>query len=102
MTALSAPSVPIDLFKAAPTPTNGQTREQIRATAKDFETSFLTVMFGQMFEGVDGGEFGGGHGESMFKSFMLDAFAKQMTRAGGVGLSASVEREMLKLQGLEE
>ena len=38
----------------------------------------------------------------MFKSLYTDAIAKQVTRSGGVGVAASVEREMLKLQGLEE
>ena len=32
---------------------------------------------------------------------MTDAIAKQVTRSGGVGLAAPVQREMLKLQGLE-
>ena len=34
-------------------------------------------------------------------SFMTDAMAREVTRAGGIGLSAQVSREMLKLQGLE-
>ena len=38
----------------------------------------------------------------MFKSFLLDAFSKQMARSGGgIGISGAVQREMLKLQGLE-
>jgi len=38
----------------------------------------------------------------MFKSFLLDAFSKQMVKAnGGLGISNAVQREMLKLQGLE-
>jgi Rod binding domain-containing protein len=44
--------------------------------------------------------FNGGHGEAAFKSFMSDAMAKQVTKAGGVGLSDRVAQEMLKLQGL--
>ena len=55
----------------------------------------------QMFKDV-GAEapFNGGHGEAAFKSFMSDAMAKQVTKAGGVGLSDRVAQEMLKLQGL--
>jgi hypothetical protein len=58
-----------------------------------------------LFQNLAGGgqfPFGGGQGESMFKSLYTDAIAKQVTRSGGVGVAASVEREMLKLQGLEE
>ena len=94
-------TVPVDLLQGAPKPPVGDTREKIKATAKDFEASFISVMLGQMFEGVGESAFAGGQGGTMFKSFLLDSFSKQMTRNGGVGISQSVEREMLKLQGLE-
>jgi flagellar protein FlgJ len=99
-------STPIDVLKpvtASPlTGGTGKTKEQIAKTAKDFEASFVSVMLGQMFNGIgEDSKFGGGQGEQMFKSFMMDAFSKQMTRAGGVGIAASVQKEMLKLQGLE-
>lgn len=76
-------------------------RGQIEKTAKDFEASFLSVMLSQMFKDV-GAEapFNGGHGEAAFKSFLSDAMAKQISKAGSVGLSDRVAQEMLKLQGL--
>jgi Rod binding domain-containing protein len=77
-------------------------RGEIRETAKKFEASFLSVMLQQMFDGVEqSAPFGGGPGEQMFKSFMSEAMAKQMTKAGGIGLADTVNREMLKLQGLK-
>lgn len=76
-------------------------RGQIKQTAQDFESTFLSVMFQQMFSGLPtDGPFGGGAGEEMFRSVLTDAMAKQVSKAGGVGVAASVEREMLKLQGL--
>ena len=76
-------------------------RGQIETTAKDFESSFLSVMFTEMFKDVGAqAPFSGGHGEAAFKSFMSDAMARQVTKAGGVGLSDRVAQEMLKLQGL--
>lgn len=79
-------------------------RGNIAKTAKDFESSFLSVMVGEMFEGVNTTEsaFSGGQGEQMFKSFMSDAIAKQVSRSGGIGIAATVQKEMLKLQGLTE
>ena len=76
-----------------------------RAKAKDaaqkFESQFLAQMIGQMFEGIEtDGPFGGGFGEEMFRSMMTDAMANQMAQAGGIGLADTVQREMLKLQGL--
>jgi flagellar protein FlgJ len=77
-------------------------RGQIAKTAQDFEASFLSVMLQTMFQGVKQEEpFGGGQGEEMFKSFMSEAMAKQMAKAGGIGLSKSVQAEMLKMQGLQ-
>ncbi|MBO9546691.1 rod-binding protein [Caulobacter sp.] len=78
-------------------------RKKIAETAKTFEASFLSVMMQQMFEGVKTSEpFGGGNGEEMFKSMMTDAMSKEVTKAGGVGLSSVIQREMLKMQGLKE
>ena len=76
-------------------------RGKVKETAQKFESQFLAQMIGHMFEGVEtDGPFGGGFGEQMFRSVMTDAMATQMTRAGGIGVSAAVQREMLKMQGL--
>ena len=76
-------------------------RARVEKTAQSFEASFLSSMFGQMFEGTDVSEpFGGGQGESAFRSFMTDAMGKSMASHGGIGLAKSVTQEMLKMQGL--
>ena len=86
-----------DLRDAAPAQ-----RARVEKTARDFEASFLSQMFGQMFEGTDvSAPFGGGQGEQAFRSFMTDAMGKSMAKHGGVGLARSVAAEMLKLQGLK-
>jgi Rod binding domain-containing protein len=77
-------------------------RARIGKTAEAFEASFLSSMFGSMFEGTEVSEpFGGGAGEAAFRSFMTDAMGKSMARHGGVGLARSVTAEMLKMQGLK-
>ena len=76
-------------------------RAAIAKTAQSFEASFLSTMFGEMFEGVQTeAPFGGGQGETAFRSFLTDAMGKAMTRHGGIGLSKVVAQEMLKMQGL--
>jgi len=76
-------------------------RAQIKDTAQRFEASFLSSMLQEMFKGVEtSGPFGGGQGEEMFRSFLTEAMAKQMAKGGGIGVSAQVQREMLKMQGL--
>jgi Rod binding domain-containing protein len=104
MSDLTALAVPPALTAATPDASAAALakRGKIKQTAQDFETSFLSVMMQQMFTGLKSdGLFGGGPGEEMFRSVLTDAMAKQVSRAGGVGIAASVEREMLKLQGLK-
>ncbi|MCA3246751.1 MAG: rod-binding protein [Tagaea sp.] len=73
--------------------------EQIRKTANDFESMFLEQMFNHMFATVPVNKtFGGGAGEETMRSFLVGAYAKQVTNGGGVGLSAAIAREMLRMQ----
>lgn len=79
--------------------------ETKRAAAKkagdSFEAQFMSTMFQQMFQGVStDGPFGGGFGEEMFRSVLTDAMAKQTVKTGGLGVSAEIQREILKMQGL--
>ena len=74
-------------------------RERMRKTAEDFEASFLSQMMKPMFEGLKtDGPFGGGQAEGMWRSFMIDAMAKQTVTAGGIGLADTVMAEMIKMQ----
>lgn len=76
-----------------------QSTDQMRKTAEDFEASFLSQMLKPMFEGLQtDGPFGGGEGETTWRSFLIDAMAKQAVKAGGIGLADTVMTEMLKMQ----
>ena len=106
MADLMAPSVSIPpaLLASTPVITAAELakRADIKATAQKFEASFMSIMLQQMFQGVQtSAPFGGGPGEDMFKSLMTEAMANQVTKSGGVGIAATVTREMLKLQGLK-
>lgn len=86
---------------AATRPATETQKARVATAAKSFEAQFLSVMMGQMFEGVETkGFFGGGAGENAFKSFMTDAFSKAVADHGGLGLAKEVSRDMLKMQGL--
>ena len=86
-------------FLANPTAPRGQSPEQMRETAQAFEASFLSQMLKPMFEGLEtDGPFGGGEGEATWRSFLIDAMAKQAVKTGGIGLSDTVMSEMLKMQ----
>jgi flagellar protein FlgJ len=79
----------------------GATRTATVKVAHQFEGVLISQMLNSMFEGVKtDGMFGGGEGEEMFRSLMLDEYGKQMTKQGGLGLADHVTRELLKKQGL--
>ena len=104
MADLSPAIVPPSLVTPAPDVLSAAElakRGQIKDTSQKFEATFLSIMVQQMFEGTEtSAPFGGGPGEQMFKSFMAQAMADKVVKTGGVGLAASVQREMLKMQGL--
>jgi flagellar protein FlgJ len=78
-------------------------RGKIKETAQKFEASFLSVMMQSMTAGMKTPEVGGGGtGEDMFKSLLAEEMAKQVSKAGGIGVAASIQKEMLKMQGLKE
>jgi Rod binding domain-containing protein len=75
---------------------------RVKKVSHDFEESFLQVMMGEMFNTVEAGSFSGGAGEEAFKSFLTDAFSKQISASGGIGLSTQLNKELLKMQGLTD
>ncbi|MFC5343276.1 rod-binding protein [Brevundimonas staleyi] len=84
---------------AAPTARSEAETARMRATAEQFEASFLSQMLKPMFEGIStDGPFGGGEAEGTWRSFMIDAMAKQTVRAGGIGLADTVVSEMIRMQ----
>ena len=76
-----------------------QVTARMRDTAEQFEATFLSQMLKPMFEGLKtDGIGGGGEAEGQWRSFMIDAMAKQTVAAGGIGLADQVVAQMLKMQ----
>ena len=103
MVALTSPAFisPGLLAPTAQTTTADLAKSKAKDAAQKFEAQFLSSMFQSMFAGLKtDGPFGGGPGEEMFRSLMTEAMAKQVTKAGGIGVSDVVRREILKMQGL--
>jgi flagellar protein FlgJ len=103
MSATGPSALPVDMLRpvsAAPTLAKGAGADKIAKTAHDFEASFIAAMLQPMFDTLSTAPpFGGGQGEAAFKSFMVNAVSQQVAKKGGIGLSASIQREMLKMQG---
>ena len=82
---------------AAPHPTADAIKA--KKVSEQFEGVLISQMLNDMFAGVNtDGMFGGGAGEEMFRSLMIDEYGKQIAKQGGLGLSNHVTRELLKRQ----
>ena len=72
---------------------------QAAKAAEDFEAVFINEFMGAMFEGIKtDGPFGGGPGESIFRSMMIDQYSKAVAKQGGFGLATAVKKELLHAQ----
>lgn len=65
----------------------------------DFEAMFLGQMLNHMTAGLKTDKtFGGGHGETTFRSLLHEEYAKQMVKSGSVGIADAITRELLRQQ----
>ena len=72
---------------------------QAAKVAEDFEAIFINQMMGAMFEGIKSdGPFGGGPGEAIFRSMMIEQYSKTIAAQGGFGLADAVKRELIQAQ----
>ena len=69
------------------------------AVSKEYESVFISQFLGSMFSGIKtDGITGGGQGEEMFRSMMVDQYAKGLTARGGFGLATHMQAELMKHQ----
>lgn len=67
--------------------------------AKDFESMFMSQMLQPMFEGMSNDPiFGGGHGEQVMRTFLVQEYGKIAAQGGHLGIAAEVKNEMIKAQ----
>ncbi|MEN8893032.1 rod-binding protein [Planktotalea arctica] len=64
------------------------------STGQQLEAVFLTEMLKIAGVGKVPETFGGGAGEDQFASFLREAQAKEMVRAGGLGLAAHFDQSI--------
>jgi Rod binding domain-containing protein len=70
-----------------------------KATSQDFEAMFLNSMFSQMTNTLKGeGPFGNTTGTGVWRSMLTEQYSKSFAKAGGVGISKDVYRELILQQ----
>jgi len=83
----------------APTPQFTANAAKADKAAKDYEAVFISQFLGSMFSGIKtDGITGGGQGEEMFRSLMVDQFSKSIVQRGGFGIADHMKAELLKHQ----
>lgn len=64
--------------------------DRLRDVAMQLEATFLSEMLKSAGVGAVSESFGGGVGEEQFGSYLRDAQAREMVKAGGIGLAQSL------------
>ena len=67
---------------------------KLRDAAQKMEATFLAEMLKSAGVGKPRDTFGGGEGEEHFSSFLRDAQAEEMAKAGGIGLAEALFEAM--------
>ncbi len=68
-------------------------------TTESFEAVFLSQMLSPMFDTLEEDPlFGGGPGEKMYRSLLVEEYGKILANTGGVGLAEDLQHELLRLQ----
>lgn len=67
-----------------------QQNQALWQVAQKLEASFLAEMLKSAGLGASSENFGGGPGEEQFESFLRQAQADQMVKAGGIGLTEAL------------
>lgn len=70
---------------------------------RQFEAMYMSQMLTHMFEGIKtDGVFGGGSGEQMFRSLLIDEYGKMVANKGnGIGIGAAVQKMLLSHQEVQ-
>lgn len=89
----------VDANPAMPRIDPRQGTAKMQKSAKEFEAMFISQMLKPMFESIGtDGPTGGGEGEKMFRSMMVDEYGKMMASRGGLGIADAVMRTMIDAQ----
>ena len=90
---------PDPAFTEALAKVSPQAQAKAKTTATDFEAMFINQMFSQMTNGLKGeGPFGDTPGTVVWRSMLTEQYSKSFAKAGGIGISKDVFRELILQQ----
>jgi len=75
--------------------------KDIETAAQEFEELFVGQLLKMMFDTVEVDSlFGGGYAEETYRGLLVDEYGKAIGQSGGIGISDSVQRTLMQMQGL--
>ena len=75
------------------------TSRKMDTASQEFESVFISQMLETAWETVPtDGAMGGGMGESIFRSMMIQDIGKRMAQQGGIGLAPHIKAELMQIQ----
>ncbi len=77
---------------------SGGGQEALRKASRELEAVFLAEMLSQGGLGKSAQRMGGGIGEEQFSSLLVQAQAREIVRAGGIGLADVLFRQLMARQ----
>lgn len=85
---------------AVPQRTPAAPANATRQAATDFEATAIGELLTPMFDtlGAPDANFGGGAAEQSWRPMLISEVARQIARAGGLGLAEPIYQQMLRLQ----
>ena len=102
MSADAALLSPVSVAPPPPATPSNATLAGAKKAGEDFEAFFLSQAFENMFSGVEADPvFGGGNGESIYRSLLIQEYSKVAAKNGTTGIGAEVTREILHLQEVQ-
>lgn len=97
MTATGFSTALVNLKNAGQTKTD--MLKGVDEAAKEFEGVFISEMLSHMFGDTEPNSlFGGGKGEQMFKSLLIEQYGKAVAGGNGIGLSSQIKAMMIDMQ----
>jgi flagellar protein FlgJ len=77
-----------------------QASDPMWKAAQEFEAVMLAQMFDHMFKGLETNTlFGGGHAESVYRSFLMQTIGETVAEGGGIGIAELIHRDMARAYG---
>ena len=97
-----SPLTPVETTPTRAAPSTAVARGDAAGARKAAE-EFAAFFFSQSFETIFGNMsanslFGGGSGETVYRSLLTQEYGKIAARSGGLGIADAVQREILRLQ----